>query len=91
MGSRMPTITDWIRRNADRYLSEQAPEHAQDAIQHVLAARAALEVGELEVAEFMYRGAQKLWRQMESEDPGHWLSEIESTGREMRKMHIRHH
>lgn len=91
MGSRNVLVTDWVRRNADRYLSDYAPKHALDALQHVLAARAALEVGEVEVAEFMYRGAQRLWRQMESEDPGHWREEIESTGRELKRMHADGH
>ncbi len=91
MGTRNGYGFDWIRTNQTRYLSDDAPSAVMDAVSHILAARAALEVGELEVAEFMYKGAQKLWREMETADPGHWVDEIAATGQEIRKLHHRHH
>lgn len=78
---------DWVRRNQERYLADETPQGAMDALQHVLAARAALEVGEYEVAEFMYRGARKLWERMERIDPGHWSDEIRETTTELNRLH----
>lgn len=82
---------DWVRRNQDRYLSDETPQGAMDAIQHVLAARAALEVGEIEVAEIMYLGARKLWRRMERQDPGHWGDELRETTSEMHRIQRPYH
>lgn len=87
MGSAKMAMADWVRRNQHRYLAEGAPETALDAVQHVLAARAALEVGEVEVAEFMYLGARRLWKNMERVDPGHWTEEIRETITEMKRIH----
>lgn len=87
MGAMKIVRADWVRRNQHRYLSDGAPQAALDAVQHVLAARAALEVGELEVAEFMYLGARRLWKNMERIDPGHWTEEIRETNHELNQIH----
>ena len=87
---RMPQ-NDWMRRNQQRYLAEDSPQEALDAAQHVLAARAALTVGEVEVADFMYRMAQRLWKNMDSREPGRWAEEIIETSSEMTRAHLNHH
>ncbi len=83
MGTRIDGEADWIRNNQGRYLADGAPQGAVDAVQHVLAARAALMVGEVEVARFMYESAGSLWRSMDAVEPGEWSAEIRNTLGEM--------
>lgn len=91
MGSARQYTSDWMRKNQSRYLSDNSPTEAFEAAQHVLAARAALQMGELEVAEYMYRRAQKLWRRMENIQPGQWTEEISETNSELKKSNQRSH
>lgn len=91
MAAYRETNADWVRANQLRYFSATAPNEATDAVQHVLAARAALEVGEYKVAEFMYLGAEKLWRKMEILQPGKWGMEIENTSRELKSLRSASH
>jgi hypothetical protein len=86
MGEQLYADTDWVRNNQERYLCYNAPILAADALQHVLMARSALMVGENEMALFMYRGASKLWLQMERLEPGEWINEITLTNMEMRRI-----
>lgn len=91
MGSVRPYTSDWMRKNQQRYLSDNSPTEAFEAAQHVLAARAALQMGETEVADYMYRKAQKLWQHMENIEPGQWIGELTETSSERRKSHHRGH
>lgn len=91
MGSVRPYNSDWMRKNQQRYLSDNSPAEAFEAAQHVLAARAALQLGEKDVADYMYRKAQKLWQQMEKIQPGQWMNEISETSSERRKGNQRSH
>jgi hypothetical protein len=86
MGSKFDRSSDWVRLNQDRYLSEDSSQEAMDALQHVLAARAAVEVGENEVALFMYARANRIWRNMEKSEPGKWKEEIVCTASESLKI-----
>lgn len=90
MGERIYADTDWVRKNQERYLCYNAPSIAADALQHVLMARSALMVGENEIALFMYKGANRLWLQMEQLEPGEWTREIDHTGREMSRLFTGH-
>ena len=90
MGSKWETRNDWIRASRERYFAEEMDEQVSDAVQHVLIARSAAELGEDEIALRMYREAVRLWKEINADDPGHWKQEINATSREYASFVIDH-
>lgn len=90
MASLRDTRTDWIRQSRKHYFDGDTDEYVSDAVQHVLIARSAAQMGEDEIALRMYREAVRLWKRIDADDPGHWRNEVNGASREYASFVIEH-